>query len=68
MTDEELIQLRKEWLARRKARLDQLEKKFHIPTADVIEINEAVKNAALTIVAAATAAHILKQFFGKESV
>jgi hypothetical protein len=28
MTDEELIQLRKEWLARRKARLDQLEKKF----------------------------------------
>jgi hypothetical protein len=39
-----------------------------IPTADVIEIIEAVKNAALTIVAAATAAHILKQFFGKESV
>lgn len=40
--------------------------KVDIPTDDVVEIVGAVKDAVVTVIAAAAAAHILKQFFTKE--
>jgi hypothetical protein len=41
--------------------------KVDIPTKDLETLIEKATDAALTIIAAATAAHILKQFFTKET-
>lgn len=41
--------------------------KVDIPAEDLADLIEVAKNAALTVIAASAAAHILKQFFGKDT-
>lgn len=41
--------------------------KLDIPAEDLADLIECAKDAVVTVIAAAAAAHILKQFFTKES-